>query len=123
MDKITFASEINAALAQALDAQVVLVSTADLPDPRKTAEKVDAICVNSEVLHHRAPQAFYLCEPKVFQTAQAAIPVTLDPSLRLDKQIAEFSIQLQRYNRFIEQMNYLSLVWCHSAIFSAYRVV
>lgn len=31
----------------------------------------------------------------------AAIPVTLDPSLRLDKQIAEFSIQLQRYNRFI----------------------
>ncbi|MGQ0437150.1 hypothetical protein ACT4UT_01150 [Bacillus sp. B-TM1] len=37
-----FASELNASLAQALDAEVVLVSTADIQNPRKTAEKVEA---------------------------------------------------------------------------------
>ena len=31
----------------------------------------------------------------------AEIPVTLDPSLRLDEKIAEFSKELQRYNRFM----------------------
>ncbi|NEU35667.1 AAA family ATPase, partial [bacterium LRH843] len=37
-----FASELNAALAQALDAKVILVSTADIQNPRKTAERIES---------------------------------------------------------------------------------
>ena len=96
-----FAGEINAALAQALDAQVVLVSTADLADPRKTAEKVDAHLRQFGGAASTRTTGVLFMRTKGLPDGTAAIPVTLDPSLRLDKQIAEFSIQLQRYNRFI----------------------
>ena len=38
-----FASELNADLAKALDAKVVIVSTADLRNPEATAEKIEKI--------------------------------------------------------------------------------
>ena len=86
-----FASEINAALAQALMPKVVLVSTADLADPRKTAEKKSMpIYVRLAVQPHPHYRVLFM-RTKGLLTA-AEIPVTLDPSLRLDQQIAEFSL-------------------------------
>ncbi|MCZ7171422.1 AAA family ATPase, partial [Salmonella enterica] len=38
----SFASELNAQLAQALDAKVIIVSNADINKPSATAEKVDS---------------------------------------------------------------------------------
>ena len=96
-----FASEINAALAQALDAQVVLVSTADLADPRKTAEKVDAHLRQFGGAASPRTTGVLFMRTKGLPDGTAEIPVTLDPSLRLDQQIAEFSLELQRYNRFM----------------------
>jgi phosphate acetyltransferase len=96
-----FASEINAALAQALDAQVVLVSTADLADPRKTAEKVDAHLRQFGGAASARTTGVLFMRTKGLPEGTAEIPVTLDPSLRLDEKIAEFSKELQRYNRFM----------------------
>lgn len=59
------------------------------------------IYANSVALHLHERQYVLFMRTKGLPDGTAAISVTLDPSLRLDKQIAEFSIQLQRYNRFI----------------------
>ena len=94
-----FASEINAALAQALDAQVVLVSTADLADPRKTAEKVDAHLRQFGGAASARTTGVLFMRTKGLPEGTAEIPVTLDPSLRLDQHIEAFALELQRYNR------------------------
>lgn len=96
-----FVSEINAALAQALDAQVVLVSTADLTSPKKTAEKVDAHLRQFGGAASERTTGVLFMRTKGLPESTAAIPVTLDPSLRLVKEIADFSTQLQQYNRLI----------------------
>lgn len=94
-----FATELNAALAQALDAKVVLVSTADVQNPRRTAEKVEAH------LHHFGGTSSNRTAGVLFMRTRglpeetAQIPLTIDPSLRLDTEIAAFSQELQRYNR------------------------
>lgn len=75
-----FASEINAALAQALDAQVVLVSTADLADPRKTAEKVDAHLRQFGGAASARTTGVLFMRTKGLPEGTAEIPVTLDPS-------------------------------------------
>lgn len=94
-----FATELNAALAQALDAKVVLVSTADVQNPRRTAEKVEAH------LHHFGGTSSNRTAGVLFMRTRglpeetAQIPLTIDPSLRLNTEIAAFSQELQRYNR------------------------
>ncbi|MDR7017395.1 phosphate acetyltransferase [Acinetobacter sp. 3657] len=96
-----FAIEVNAALAQAFDAQVVLVSTADLADPRKTAERIDAHLRQFGGAASTRTTGVLFMRTKGLPESTAAIPVTLDPSLRLDQKIADFSLELQHYNRFI----------------------
>ncbi|ENX33357.1 phosphate acetyltransferase [Acinetobacter colistiniresistens] len=96
-----FVSEINAALAQALDAQVVLVSTADLADPRKTAEKVDAHLRQFGGAASARTTGVLFMRTKGLPDGTAEIPVTLDPSLRLDQHIEAFALELQRYNRYM----------------------
>ncbi|RLZ09976.1 phosphate acetyltransferase [Acinetobacter sp. 2JN-4] len=96
-----FVIEVNAALAQALDAQVVLVSTADLADPRKTAERIDAHLRQFGGAASTRTTGVLFMRTKGLPEDTAAIPVTLDPSLRLDQKIADFSLELQHYNRFI----------------------
>ncbi|WP_096911283.1 phosphate acetyltransferase [Acinetobacter colistiniresistens] len=96
-----FVSEINAALAQALDAQVVLVSTADLADPRKTAEKVDAHLRQFGGAASARTTGVLFMRTKGLPEGTAEIPVTLDPSLRLDQHIETFALELQRYNRYM----------------------
>lgn len=56
-----FATELNAALAQALDAKVVLVSTADVQNPRRTAEKLKLTCITLVEFHPIVPQVCFLC--------------------------------------------------------------
>lgn len=80
---------------------MVLVSTADLADPRKTAEKVDAHLRQFGGAASARTTGVLFMRTKGLPEGTAEIPVTLDPSLRLDEKIAEFSKELQRYNRFM----------------------
>ena len=96
-----FAIEVNAALAQALNAQVVLISTADLADPRKTAEKVDTHLRQFGGAASARTTGVLFMRTKGLPEGTAEIPLTLDPSLRLEKQIAEFTLQLQQHNPLI----------------------
>ena len=107
-----FAIEMNAALAQALDAQVVLVSIADLADPRKTAEKIDAHLRQFGGAAAARTTGVLFMRTKGLPEGTAEIPVTLDPSLRLVEKLADFTLELQRYNHFIgtEDLPILGLV-------------
>ncbi|HDA9572557.1 phosphate acetyltransferase [Acinetobacter baumannii] len=95
-----FASELNASLAQALDAEVVLVSTADIQNPRKTAEKVEAHLrqFGGATSNRTAGVLFMRTRGLSEETAQ--IPVAFDPSLRPTEDIAKFTAELQKYNRY-----------------------
>lgn len=95
-----FASELNASLAQALDAEVVLVSTADIQNPKKAAEKVDAHLrqFGGAASNRTAGVLFMRTRGLTEETAQ--IPVAFDPSLRPTEEIAKFTTELQKYNRY-----------------------
>lgn len=95
-----FASELNASLAQALDAEVVLVSTADIQNPKKAAEKVDAHLrqFGGAASNRTAGVLFMRTRGLTEETAQ--IPVAFDPSLRPTEEIAKFTSELQKYNRY-----------------------
>jgi len=95
-----FASDLNASLAQALDAEVVLVSTADIQNPKKTAEKVDAHLrqFGGAASNRTAGVLFMRTRGLTEETAQ--IPVAFDPSLRPTEEIAKFTTELQKYNRY-----------------------
>ncbi|MFW6765070.1 phosphate acetyltransferase [Acinetobacter pittii] len=95
-----FASELNASLAQALDAEVVLVSTADIQNPKKAAEKVDAHLrqFGGATSNRTAGVLFMRTRGLTEETAQ--IPVAFDPSLRPTEEIAKFTTELQKYNRY-----------------------
>lgn len=95
-----FASELNASLAQALDAEVVLVSTADIQNPKKAAEKVDAHLrqFGGAASNRTAGVLFMRTRGLTEETAQ--IPVAFDPSLRSTEEIAKFTSELQKYNRY-----------------------
>lgn len=95
-----FASELNASLAQALDAEVVLVSTADIQNPKKAAEKVDAHLrqFGGAASNRTAGVLFMRTRGLTEETAQ--IPVAFDPSLRPTEDIAKFTAELQKYNRY-----------------------
>lgn len=67
----------------------------------KTAEKVDAHLRQFGGAASARTTGVLFMRTKGLPDGTAEIPVTLDPSLRLDQQIAEFSLELQRYNRFM----------------------
>ncbi|MDQ1209713.1 phosphate acetyltransferase [Acinetobacter baylyi] len=94
-----FATELNAALAQALDAKVVLVSTADVQNPRRTAEKVEAHLHHFGGVSSNRTAGVLFMRTRGLPEETAQIPLTIDPSLRLNTEIAAFSQELQRYNR------------------------
>jgi len=96
-----FAGELNAALAQALDAKVILVSTADVQNPRKTAEKIEAHLRQFGGAASERTAGVLFMRTKGLPEEVAQIPVTIDPSLRLSAEIATFTIELQKYNRYL----------------------
>ena len=80
----SFADDLNAALAQALDAKVIVVSNANILKPSQTADKVES----------------------------AQIPVTLNPDLRLKAETAEFITAIQQTHPHIgsEKLPVIGLV-------------
>ena len=96
-----FASELNAALAQALDAKVILVSTADIQNPRKTAEKIEAHLRQFGGVSSNRTAGVLFMRTRGLPEETAQIPLTIDPSLRLSQDIEKFSTELQKYNRHL----------------------
>lgn len=97
----SFASEINAALAQALDAQVIIVSNADIQQPVYSAEKVE-----TQLRQFRAASASRILGVLFMRTRGlseecAQIPVTLQPDLRLTDELAAFSQEIQKTHAHI----------------------
>ncbi|MDO4223750.1 MAG: AAA family ATPase, partial [Acinetobacter sp.] len=91
-----FVNQINLALAQALDAKVVIVSTADTQNARRSAEKLDAQIRNfGGVEGGRLAGVFFM---RTKGLASAEIPLAIDPSLRLNDEIARFTTELQKFN-------------------------
>ncbi len=96
-----FVNEMNACLAQALDAKVVLVSTADIQNPRKTVEKIEANLRQFGGATSTRTAGVLFMRTKGLPEESAQIPVTMDPSLRLTAEIERFTTELQQHNRYI----------------------
>ncbi|MBK0064639.1 MULTISPECIES: phosphate acetyltransferase [unclassified Acinetobacter] len=96
-----FASELNASLAQALDAKVILVSTADIQNPRKTAEKVEAHLRQFGGVSSNRTAGVLFMRTRGLPEETAQIPLTIDPTLRLSAEIEKFSLELQKFNRHL----------------------
>ena len=97
----SFASELNAALAKALDAKVVIVSTADIQNPKATAEKIEAQIRNFGGTNNERTAGVLFMRTKGLPADSAQVPVTIDPSLRLISDINTFSVELQKQNTHI----------------------
>ena len=86
-----FAAQLNAQLAQALDAKVVIVSTADLNNAKRSADQVQA-----QLRHFALERMLGVLFMRTKGLNDAQIPVTLDPSLRLVNETARFAQALQQ---------------------------
>ena len=91
----SFASELNAELAQALDAKVVIVSNAHLAHPQGTAEKVEQQLRHFGGAYGERIAGILLMRTRGLPEESAYIPVTFDPSLRLAADTEKFSKALQ----------------------------
>lgn len=93
-----FASTLNVDLAKALDAKVVIVSTADIHNAAAAAEKVESLVRNFGGASNERSAGVLFMRTKGLPEGSAQVPVTLDPSLRLLSDISNFSAQLQQQN-------------------------
>lgn len=92
----SYISQLNVALAQALDARVVLISTADLNHPQETAKIVDdALNAFGGASSARTAGVLFM-RSKGLSADTAQIPVTTDPSLRLNNHIEQLALDLQK---------------------------
>lgn len=90
-----FATELNANLAKALDAKVIIVSNADINNPVKTASKVDnQLRFFGGASGERTAGVLFM-RTKGLPEDSAQIPVTLDPSLRLISDTNQFVSKIQ----------------------------
>ena len=87
-----FAHDLNVQLAKALDAQVIFVSKANLAEPQKTAERIDA-----QVRAFSSRQAGVLFM-RTRGLPDSPIPLSFDPSLRLTQEVEQFTKALQVFN-------------------------
>lgn len=108
----SFANQINLALAQALDAKVVLVSTADINKPRRTAAKLDEQIRNFGGAEGGRLAGVLFMRAKGFNADQAQVPLAINPTLRLTKEIKDFAVALQEHNPILgtEQFPILGLI-------------
>ncbi|MGE8560273.1 MAG: phosphate acetyltransferase [Acinetobacter sp.] len=96
-----FASEFNATLAKALDAQVIVVSNADVNNPIATADKVDTqLRYLGGAANDRTAGVLFM-RTKGLHEDSAQIPVTLDPSLRLIGDTNKFVAAIQKTHAHI----------------------
>ncbi|MDQ8953677.1 phosphate acetyltransferase [Acinetobacter rudis] len=97
----SFASSLNASLAQALDAKVVFVSNADIRQAECSAEKVETQLRHFGGAASERTAGVLFMRTRGLAEGTAQIPVTLDPSLRLTKEIADFSQAIQKTHAHI----------------------
>lgn len=97
----SFAPSLNTALAQALDAKVVFVSNADIQKPECTAEKVEAQLRHFGGAASERTAGVLFMRTRGLPEGAAQIPVTLDPSLRLNKEIDRFAQAIQQTHAHI----------------------
>ena len=91
-----FASDLNASLAQALDAKVIFVSNANIEKPEQTAEKVEAQVRNFGGASSSRNAGVLFMRTRGLPAESAQIPVTIDPSLRLVADTEKFKTEIQK---------------------------
>lgn len=108
----SFASELNAQLAQALDAKVIIVSNADIAQPAATADKVETQLRNFGGAANSRTAGVLFMRTKGLSEESAQIPVTLDPGLRLVEETEQFITSIQKTHPAIgsEQLPVIALV-------------
>lgn len=105
----SFASQLNCALAKALNAKVVVVSNADIQQPLNSADRVETQL--RQYQSERLAGVLFM-RTKGLSEESAQIPITLDPSLRLLKQTQQFTQDIQQTHSHIgtEKLPILGLV-------------
>ena len=96
-----FASEINASLAQALDAKVIFVSNANIAKPEQTAEKVEAQLRYFGGAASARNVGVLFMRTRGLSEDSAQIPVTFAPDLRLVEETEKFTQAIQRTHAHI----------------------
>ncbi|AMW77854.1 phosphate acetyltransferase [Acinetobacter sp. TGL-Y2] len=96
-----FASELNAQLAQALDAKVIIVSSADIHKVVVSAEKIDSQLRNFGGAHNTRTAGVLFMRTKGLSEESAHIPVTMDPGLRLSAETERFVAEIQKTHPWI----------------------
>ncbi len=91
-----FASDLNASLAQALDAKVIFISNADVNNPAQTAEKIETQLRNFGGASASRNAGVLLMRTRGLPAESAQIPVTLDPNLRLISDTNKFTAAIQQ---------------------------
>ncbi|MCO8045622.1 phosphate acetyltransferase [Acinetobacter bohemicus] len=107
-----FADDLNTALAQALDAKVVIVSNADIQQPLQTADKLEQQIRNFGGLSSTRLSGILLMRTKGLSEESAQIPVTLNPALRLTEDTEKFVAAIQQTHPHIgcEKLPVIGLV-------------
>ena len=93
-----FASQLNADLAKALDAKVLIVSTADIRNPAAAAEKIETQLRHFGGAGNARTAGALFMRTKGLPEGAAQVPVTLDPNLRLISDINSFTAELKKHN-------------------------
>ena len=108
----SFADDLNAALAQALDAKVIVVSNANILKPSQTADKIEHQLRNFGGASSTRLAGIMLMRTKGLPEESAQIPVTLNPDLRLKTETAEFIKAIQQTHPHIgsEKLPVIGLV-------------
>ena len=108
----TFAPSFNAALAQALDAKVIIVSNADINQPEVAAEKVESQLRYLGGSSSTRMAGVLFMRTKGLPEDSAQIPVTIDPGLRLISDTNKFIADIQKTHAHIgsEKLPVIGLV-------------
>lgn len=108
----SFADDLNASLAQALDAKVIVVSNANIQQPSQTADKVEHQLRNFGGASSTRLAGIMLMRTKGLPEESAQIPVTLNPDLRLKAETAEFITAIRQTHPHIgsEKLPVIGLV-------------
>src|SRR5690606_17765461 len=96
-----FASAFNAILAKALEAQVIVVSDADVNQPAVTADKEDTQLRHSGGAANDRIAGVYCTRTKGLPEASQQIPVTLDHGPRLISDTNKFVASIQKTHAHI----------------------
>ena len=108
----TFAPSFNAALAQALDAKVIIVSNADINQPEVAAEKIESQLRYLGGSSSTRMAGVLFMRTKGLPEDSAQIPVTIDPGLRLISDTNKFIAAIQKTHAHIgsEKLPVIGLV-------------